>query len=123
VVVESTSGFVPILDVKCARWCERPRFAPTAMQNPFGVAVGLRTSVKIRSHAATPDNDLTSENDVMTRNRSGTSFPHSAFSVSNEWRCNIFKSLDLQKDMEAVGLDGKHVGIVDHLERLPTASY
>ena len=36
--------------------------------------------------------------------------------VGNERRCNIFKSLDIQKDMEVVGLDGKHVGTVDHLE-------
>ena len=28
----------------------------------------------------------------------------------------MFKSLDIQKDMEVVGLDGKHVGTVDHLE-------
>jgi hypothetical protein len=28
----------------------------------------------------------------------------------------MFKSLDIQKDMEVVGLDGKHVGIVDHVE-------
>ena len=28
----------------------------------------------------------------------------------------MFKSLDIQKDMEVVGLDGNHVGIVDHLE-------
>jgi hypothetical protein len=53
---------------------------------------------------------------------SGTSFPRWAFfpaerfSVDNEWRCNMFKSLDIQKDMEVVGLDGKHVGTVDHLE-------
>jgi hypothetical protein len=39
-----------------------------------------------------------------------------AFFVSDKWRCNMFKSLDIQKDMEVVGLDGKHVGIVDHLE-------
>ena len=42
--------------------------------------------------------------------------PPERFSVDNEWRCNIFKSLDIQKDMEVVGLDGKHVGIVDHVE-------
>ena len=28
----------------------------------------------------------------------------------------MFKSLDIQKDMEVVGLDGNQVGIVDHLE-------
>jgi hypothetical protein len=28
----------------------------------------------------------------------------------------MFKSLDIQKDMEVVGLDGNHVGTVDHLE-------
>jgi ribosomal 30S subunit maturation factor RimM len=28
----------------------------------------------------------------------------------------MFKSLDIQKDMEVVGLDGKRVGTVDHLE-------
>jgi hypothetical protein len=28
----------------------------------------------------------------------------------------MFKSLDIQKDMDVVGLDGKHVGTVDHLE-------
>ena len=28
----------------------------------------------------------------------------------------MFKSLDIQKDMEVVGLDGSHVGTVDHLE-------
>jgi Uncharacterized protein conserved in bacteria (DUF2171) len=28
----------------------------------------------------------------------------------------MFKSLDLQKDMEVVGLEGNHVGTVDHLE-------
>ena len=28
----------------------------------------------------------------------------------------MFKSLDIQKDMEVVGLDGEHVGTVDHLE-------
>jgi hypothetical protein len=28
----------------------------------------------------------------------------------------MFKSLDIQKDMEVVGLDGDHVGTVDHLE-------
>jgi hypothetical protein len=28
----------------------------------------------------------------------------------------MFKSLDIQKEMEVVGLDGKHVGTVDHLE-------
>jgi hypothetical protein len=28
----------------------------------------------------------------------------------------MFKSLDIQKNMEVVGLDGKHVGTVDHLE-------
>ena len=28
----------------------------------------------------------------------------------------MFKSLDIQKDMEVVGLDGKYVGTVDHLE-------
>jgi hypothetical protein len=28
----------------------------------------------------------------------------------------MFKSLDIQKGMEVVGLDGKHVGTVDHLE-------
>jgi hypothetical protein len=28
----------------------------------------------------------------------------------------MFKSLDIQRDMEVVGLDGKHVGTVDHLE-------
>jgi hypothetical protein len=28
----------------------------------------------------------------------------------------MFKSLDIQKDMEVVGSDGKHVGTVDHLE-------
>jgi hypothetical protein len=28
----------------------------------------------------------------------------------------MFKSFDIQKDMEVVGLDGKHVGVVDHLE-------
>ena len=28
----------------------------------------------------------------------------------------MFKSLDIQKDMEVVDLDGNHVGIVDHLE-------
>ena len=27
----------------------------------------------------------------------------------------MFKSLDIQKDMEVVGMDGKHVGTVDHL--------
>ena len=27
----------------------------------------------------------------------------------------MFKSLDIQKDMEVVGLDGDHVGTVDHL--------
>jgi hypothetical protein len=32
-------------------------------------------------------------------------------------RCNnMFKSLDIQKDIKVVGLDGKHVGAVDHLE-------
>src|SRR5262249_15231621 len=34
----------------------------------------------------------------------------------NEWRCNMFKSLDIQKGMEVVGLDSKHVGTIDHLE-------
>jgi hypothetical protein len=34
----------------------------------------------------------------------------------------MFKSLDIQKDMEVVGLDGKHVGIVATW-RLPIASY
>ena len=29
----------------------------------------------------------------------------------------MFKSLDIQKDMEVVGLDGNHVGTVDHLIR------
>jgi hypothetical protein len=28
----------------------------------------------------------------------------------------MFKSLDIQKDMEVVGLDSKYVGTVDHLE-------
>jgi len=28
----------------------------------------------------------------------------------------MFKSLDIQKGMEVVGLDSKHVGTVDHLE-------
>jgi hypothetical protein len=42
--------------------------------------------------------------------------PTERFSLVNEWRCNMFKSLDIQKDMEVVGLDGNHVGIVDHLE-------
>ena len=28
----------------------------------------------------------------------------------------MFKSLDIQKNMEVVGLDGKHVGTIDHLE-------
>jgi hypothetical protein len=42
--------------------------------------------------------------------------PAERFSVDNNWRCNMFKSLDIQKDMEVVGLDGKHVGTVDHLE-------
>src|ERR1700732_1192262 len=28
----------------------------------------------------------------------------------------MFKSLDILKDMEVVGLDGNHVGTVDHLE-------
>ena len=28
----------------------------------------------------------------------------------------MFKSLDIQKDMEVVGLDGNHIGTVDHLE-------
>ena len=28
----------------------------------------------------------------------------------------MFKSLDIQKDMEVVGMDGKHVGTVNHLE-------
>jgi hypothetical protein len=28
----------------------------------------------------------------------------------------MFKSLDIQKDMEVVGLDGKRVGTIDHLE-------
>ena len=28
----------------------------------------------------------------------------------------MFKSLDIQKHMEIVGSDGKHVGTVDHLE-------
>ena len=28
----------------------------------------------------------------------------------------MFKSFDIQKDMEVVGLDGNHVGTVDHLE-------
>jgi hypothetical protein len=46
----------------------------------------------------------------------GTSLANKAFFVCNEWRCNMFKSLDIQKDMEVVGLDGKHVGTVDHLE-------
>jgi hypothetical protein len=46
----------------------------------------------------------------------GTSFADKAFFFGNEWRCNMFKSLDIQKDMEVVGLDGKHVGTVDHLE-------
>jgi hypothetical protein len=46
----------------------------------------------------------------------GTSFADKAFFVGNEWRCNMFKSLDIQKDMEVVGMDGKHVGTVDHLE-------
>jgi Uncharacterized protein conserved in bacteria (DUF2171) len=41
--------------------------------------------------------------------------PTERFSLVNEWRCNMFKSLDIQKDMEVVG-DGNHVGIVDHLE-------
>src|SRR6266436_4236723 len=36
--------------------------------------------------------------------------------VGNEWRCNMFKSLDIQMNMEVEGLDGKHVGTVDHLE-------
>src|SRR6478672_5048915 len=42
--------------------------------------------------------------------------PAERSSVDNEWRCNMFKSLDIQKDMEVVGLDGEHVGTVDHLE-------
>jgi hypothetical protein len=46
---------------------------------------------------------------------SGTPFARRAFYV-NQWRCTMFKSLDIQRDMEVVGLDGKHVGIVDHLE-------
>jgi hypothetical protein len=46
----------------------------------------------------------------------GTSFADKAFFVGNEWRCSMFKSLDIQKDMEVVGMDGKHVGTVDHLE-------
>ena len=28
---------------------------------------------------------------------------------------DMFKSLDIQKDMEVVGLEGKHVGTVDHI--------
>jgi hypothetical protein len=28
----------------------------------------------------------------------------------------MFKSLDIQKHMEVVGSDGKHVGTIDHLE-------
>jgi hypothetical protein len=31
-------------------------------------------------------------------------------------RFSMFKTLDIQKDMEVVGSDGKHVGIIDHLE-------
>jgi hypothetical protein len=46
----------------------------------------------------------------------GTSFANKAFFACSERRCNMFKSLDIQKDMEVVGLDGKHVGTVDHLE-------
>src|SRR5205807_3255956 len=38
------------------------------------------------------------------------------FFVGNKWRCDMFKSLDIQKNMEVVGLDGKHVGTIDHLE-------
>ena len=34
----------------------------------------------------------------------------------------MFKSLDIQKDMEVVGLDGKHVGTVDHLDYVRVGS-
>src|SRR6185437_16163531 len=48
--------------------------------------------------------------------RVGNLFPPLSVFLCNERRCNMFKSLDIQKDMEVVGLDGKHVGTVDHLE-------
>jgi hypothetical protein len=34
----------------------------------------------------------------------------------------MFKSLDIQRDMEVVGLDGKHVGIVDHIHLIRTGA-
>ena len=37
-------------------------------------------------------------------------------------RCNMFKSLDIQKDMEVVGLDGNTL-VPSTTWRLPTASY
>jgi len=43
----------------------------------------------------------------------GTFVPADRFPMT-EWRCNMFKSLDIQDHMEVVGSDGKHVGTVEH---------